>query len=160
MLVQLSIQFQEQNNILHVLSEFLTKEQLNQSNKYNKIIKLQNDKSNMSVWDYYKKEMNKFYEEHENQIIILHANILKLKDLIKCIKDVVSKKNNRFWLIDSIKSVREFLNYCQNGGKIPCYCPDNLIEITAFIKYNYQQVQDVKQLLLNREIELCQLLAI
>ena len=55
--------------------------------------------------------MNKFYEEHENQIIILHANILKLKDLIKCIKDVVSKKNNRFWLIDSIKSVREFLNY-------------------------------------------------
>ena len=92
MSVQLPISIQEQNNILHVLSEFLTKEQ---SNKYNKIIKLQNDKSNMSVWDYYKKEMNKFYEEHENQIIILHANILKLKDLIKCIKDVVSKKNNR-----------------------------------------------------------------
>jgi hypothetical protein len=152
MSVQLPIQFQEQNNILHVLLELLTKEQLIQSNKYNKIIKLQNDESNMSDWDYYKKEMNKFYKEH--------ANILKLKDLIKCIKDVVSKKNNRFWLIDSIKSVREFLNYYQNGGKIPCYCPDNLIEITAFIKYNYQQVQYVKQLLLNREIELCQLLAI
>ena len=155
MSVQLPIQFQEQNNILQVLSELLTKEQLNQSNKYNKIIKLQNDD-----WDYYKKKINKFYEEHENQIIILNANILKLKDLIKCIKDVVSKKNNRFWLIDSIKSVREFLNYYQNGGKIPCYCPDNLIEITAFIKYNYQQVQYVKQLLLIREIELCQLLVI
>jgi hypothetical protein len=38
-----------------VLLELLTKEQLIQSNKYNKIIKLQNDESNMSDWDYYKK---------------------------------------------------------------------------------------------------------
>ena len=144
MSVQLPISIQEQNYILHVLLELLTKEQLNQLNKYNEINNI----------------INKFYKEYENQIIILHANILELKDLIKCIKDVVSKKNNRFWLIDSIKSVREFLNYYQNARKIPYYYLNNLVEITSFIKYNYKQIQEIEQVLLSREIELCKVLAI